>query len=61
MLWVPRIGVPIYQAQAAEPAGPQAWADEHERIADAIDAGDPDAAERRTRIHVQSHPPVAPR
>jgi DNA-binding GntR family transcriptional regulator len=61
MLWVPRIGVPIYQAQAAEPAGPQAWADEHERIADAIDAGDPDAAERLTRIHVQSHPPVAPR
>jgi DNA-binding GntR family transcriptional regulator len=61
MLWVPRIGVPIYQAQAAEPAGPQAWADEHERIADAIAAGDADAAERLTRAHVQSHPPVEPR
>jgi DNA-binding GntR family transcriptional regulator len=61
MLWVPRIGVPIYQAQAAEPAGPQAWADEHERIADAIDSGDADAAERLTRAHVQAHPPVPPR
>jgi DNA-binding GntR family transcriptional regulator len=61
MLWVPRIGVPIYQAQAAEPAGAQAWSDEHERIADAIDSGDADAAEQLTRAHVQSHPPVAPR
>jgi DNA-binding GntR family transcriptional regulator len=61
MLWVPRLGVPIYQAQAAEPAGPQAWADEHERIADAIAAGNADAAERLTRAHVQAHPPVPPR
>jgi DNA-binding GntR family transcriptional regulator len=60
MLWVPRIGVPIYQAQAVAPAGAQAWADEHERIAEAIAAGDADAAERLTREHVQAHPPVAP-
>jgi DNA-binding GntR family transcriptional regulator len=60
MLWVPRIGVPIYQAQAAEPAGPTAWADEHERIAAAIDRGDADAAERLTRAHVEAHPPVPP-
>jgi len=59
MLWVPRIGVPIYQAQAAEPAGPAAWADEHERIADAIERGDAEAAERLTRAHVAAHPPVA--
>ena len=58
MLWVPRIGVPIYQAQAAEPAGPSAWADEHEGIADAIERGDADAAERLTRAHVAAHPPV---
>ena len=58
MLWVPRIGVPIYAAQAAEPAGPSAWADEHERIADAIEGGDPDAAERLTRAHIAAHPPV---
>ena len=61
MLWVPRLGVPIYQAQAAEPAGPQAWADEHERIADAIASGDAEAAEQLTRAHVQAHPPVPPR
>src|SRR6185503_14510214 len=59
MLWVPRIGVPIYAAQAAEPAGPSAWADEHERIADAIEGGDADAAERLTRAHIAAHPPVA--
>ena len=61
MLWVPRIGVPIYAAQAAEPAGPSAWADEHERIADAIEQGDADAAERLTRAHVAAHPPVPAR
>jgi len=60
MLWVPRIGVPIYAAQAAEPAGPSAWADEHERIADAIGRGDADAAERLTRAHIAAHPPVPP-
>ena len=27
MLWVPRIGVPIYQAQAMEPEGAGPWAD----------------------------------
>ncbi len=60
MLWVPRIGVPVYQAQAAEPAGPSAWADEHERIAEAIERGDADAAERLTRAHIEAHPPVPP-
>jgi DNA-binding GntR family transcriptional regulator len=60
MLWVPRIGLPIYQAQAAEAAGPSAWADEHERIADAIERGDADAAERLTRMHIEAHPPVPP-
>jgi DNA-binding GntR family transcriptional regulator len=60
MLWVPRIGVPIYQAQAVEPAGPQAWADEHDSIVDAIEAGDEDLAERLTREHIAAHPPVEP-
>jgi len=60
MLWVPRIGVPIYQAQAVEPSGAQAWADEHEWIIDAIEAGDADAAERLTRDHIAAHPPVEP-
>jgi DNA-binding GntR family transcriptional regulator len=60
MLWVPRIGVPIYQAQAAEPAGPQAWAHEHDSIVDAIEAGDENLAERLTRKHIAAHPPVHP-
>ncbi len=60
MLWVPRIGVPIYQAQAAEPAGAGGWADEHERITDAVEAGLADDAERLTRAHIEAHPPVAP-
>jgi DNA-binding GntR family transcriptional regulator len=60
MLWVPRIGVPIYHAQAVEPSGAQAWADEHERIVDAIAAGDGEAAEQLTRQHIQAHPPVPP-
>ena len=60
MLWVPRIGVPIYQAQAAEPRGARGWAAEHEGIVDAIADGDADAAERLTREHVSAHPPVAP-
>ena len=58
MLWVPRIGVPIYQAQAVEPAGAEAWADEHASIVDAIEAGDQDLAERLTREHISAHPPV---
>jgi DNA-binding GntR family transcriptional regulator len=60
MLWVPRIGMPIYQAQAVDPHGASGWADEHEQIVEAIDAGDADAAERLTRDHVAAHPPVAP-
>jgi len=60
MLWVPRIGVPIYQAQAVGPQGAQRWADEHEQIVEAIAAGDGDAAERLTREHVSRHPPVEP-
>jgi DNA-binding GntR family transcriptional regulator len=60
MLWVPRIGVPIYQAQAVEPQGAQRWADEHEQIVDAIAAGDGNAAERLTREHVSRHPPIEP-
>ena len=58
MLWVPRIGVPIYEAQAGKPAGTLAWAEEHERITDAVAAGDAGLAEHLTRTHVAAHPPV---
>jgi len=60
MLWVPRIGVPIYRAQAQEPAGPPAWAEEHQQIVDAIAGAEADAAERLTREHITRHPPVEP-
>jgi DNA-binding GntR family transcriptional regulator len=60
MLWVPRIGVPIYEAQAGERAGTLAWAEEHERITDAVAAGDAGLAEHLTRTHVAAHPPVGP-
>jgi DNA-binding GntR family transcriptional regulator len=44
MLWAPRIGAPIYRAQAADiPAGMAVWADEHDRITDAV------AAERQVK------------
>jgi DNA-binding GntR family transcriptional regulator len=60
MLWVPRIGVPIYEAQAALASGSTAWASEHARITEAIAAGDADLAERLTRDHISAHPPVLP-
>jgi DNA-binding GntR family transcriptional regulator len=61
MLWVPRIGVPIYEAQAGERAeGPTAWVEEHERITDAVADGDASLAEHLTRRHISAHPPVAP-
>lgn len=58
MLWVPRIGVPIYEMQADDPAQVLLWADEHERITDAVAAGDGDGAARLTREHIAAWPPV---
>ena len=60
MLWVPRIGVPIYQAQAAEPRrarGLGGRARGHHRRDRGRGRG---PAERLTREHVSAHPPVAP-
>lgn len=48
-LWVARIGAAILERGPRELA---ADADEHEAIADAVEAGDEDEAERRTREHV---------
>jgi DNA-binding GntR family transcriptional regulator len=59
MLWVPRIGAPIYRAQAADaPATMAVWADEHDRITDAVAAGDASLVEHLTRTHILAHPPV---
>ena len=37
------------------------WADEHDRITDAVAAGDADMAEHLTRTHIAAYPPVGPR
>ena len=60
LLWVARISVAIYTAQAAQAGGTGAWAEEHEAIIDAIAAGDGDRAETLTRDHIARHPPVEP-
>ena len=60
LLWVARISVAIYTAQAAQTDGTGAWAEEHEAIIDAIAAGDGDRAETLTRDHIARHPPVEP-
>ncbi len=57
-LWVARISVAIYTAQAAQSAGVAGWADEHEAIAAAVEAGDGPLAERLTREHIIRHPPL---
>lgn len=58
LLWVARISVAIYMAQAGQQAGPGAWAREHAEILAAISAGDGEGAERLTRDHITRHPPV---
>jgi DNA-binding GntR family transcriptional regulator len=58
MLWAPQLGVLIYAMQADDPAHVLAWADDHELITDAVEAGDAQLAERLTREHIQAFPPV---
>jgi DNA-binding GntR family transcriptional regulator len=57
LLWVARISVAIYTAQADEPSVVLGWADEHERIVEAITAADGEAAERLARAHILRYPP----
>jgi DNA-binding GntR family transcriptional regulator len=56
-LWVPRIARRIYTLQAVDPRLVLAWADDHDRIADAIAAGDGDLAASLTRAHIAASPP----
>jgi DNA-binding GntR family transcriptional regulator len=51
-LWVARIGEAIYEHQAETPERMSLDADEHEQIADAIEAGDARRAESLTRRHI---------
>jgi DNA-binding GntR family transcriptional regulator len=57
MLWVPRIGVFIYRTQADDGGRVLGWADEHERILEAVSAGDSERADRLTREHIAASPP----
>jgi DNA-binding GntR family transcriptional regulator len=52
VLWVARIGAAIYEQQDETRAEVAADADDHERIADAIEAGEGGAAEALTRDHI---------
>jgi DNA-binding GntR family transcriptional regulator len=52
ILWVSRIGAPIYARQAETAARMELDADEHEQIVEAIEAGDARRAETLTRRHL---------
>jgi DNA-binding GntR family transcriptional regulator len=58
LLWLARIGVPIFARQARARAQVQSWADDHEAITDAVQAGAGGRAERLTRDHIAAYPPV---
>jgi DNA-binding GntR family transcriptional regulator len=61
MLWMTRIGIPIFAGQAVHhPEDVLAWADQHEEILEAIERGDDDAAERLTHAHIEASPPEPP-
>lgn len=57
LLWLSRIGVPIFARQARERAHVLVWADDHEAITNAVVAGNGARAERLTRAHIAAYPP----
>ncbi len=57
LLWLSRIGVPIFARQARDREQILGWADEHEAILGAVEAGSPARAERLTRRHIAAYPP----
>jgi DNA-binding GntR family transcriptional regulator len=57
LLWLTRIGVPIFARQARNRKQIVAWADEHEAITEAVAAGHGARAERLTRDHIAAYPP----
>jgi DNA-binding GntR family transcriptional regulator len=57
LLWLSRIGLPIFAHQARDRAQVLAWADDHEAILDAVASGSAVRAERLTRDHVAAYPP----
>jgi DNA-binding GntR family transcriptional regulator len=57
LLWLSRIGVPIFARQARDRDQVLAWADDHEAITRAVAAGSASRAERLTREHIAAYPP----
>jgi DNA-binding GntR family transcriptional regulator len=57
LLWLSRIGVPIFARQARDRDQVLAWADDHAAIAEAVAAGSAARAERLTRDHIAAYPP----
>lgn len=57
LLWLTRIGVPIFVRQAHGRAQILAWAAEHEAIVEAVAARDGARAERLACEHVAAYPP----
>jgi DNA-binding GntR family transcriptional regulator len=59
LLWLTRIGVPIFARQARDRRQILAWADEHDGITEAVAAGRGALAERLTRDHIAANPPAS--
>jgi DNA-binding GntR family transcriptional regulator len=57
LLWLSRIGVPIFARQARDRDQVLAWADDHAAIAETVAAGSAARAERLTRDHIAAYPP----
>jgi DNA-binding GntR family transcriptional regulator len=57
LLWLTRIGVPIFARQARSREQILAWASEHATIVEAVAAGKAALAERLTRDHIAAYPP----
>jgi DNA-binding GntR family transcriptional regulator len=57
LLWLVRIGLPIFARQARDREHLLAWADDHEAIVEAISSGDGDRAAELTREHIEAFPP----
>ena len=60
LLWLTRIGVPIFARQARDREQILEWAGEHEAITEAVSAGQGARAERLTRDHIAAYPPPEP-
>lgn len=57
LLWLVRIGLPIFARQARDREHLLAWADDHDAIVEAISSGDGARAAELTREHIEAFPP----